>query len=124
MSQLPEVAQIEGALAMYEGSLKYGYRNYRHSPVRASVYTDALRRHLVKWETGQDYDEISGINHLGSVIACAAILLDAEAHDSLIDDRDISWSVVSDYLAESQAIVRELQKLYGTDTRLLDEREG
>lgn len=123
MSQLPEVAQVEAALAMYEGSLKYGFRNYRYAPVRASVYVDAIRRHLCKWESGQDHDPASHVHHLGNVMACAAILMDAAAHQSLIDDRD-QTEVGADYIDAAKAVVRNLQRLYGTDTRLLPDRDN
>jgi hypothetical protein len=40
---------MELGVSMLEGSLKYGRHNYRVAGVRASVYYDALQRHMVSW---------------------------------------------------------------------------
>jgi len=56
LSLYPHTAIVHGALAMTEDHLKYGGYNYRVSGVKASVYIAALRRHLLKWEAGQNVD--------------------------------------------------------------------
>lgn len=59
----------------------------RSSPISASVYRGALDRHLKSWWNGEDKDPKTGVPHLASVIAGAAILLDAELAGKLMDDR-------------------------------------
>lgn len=69
------------------GAKKYGAFNYRENKVAASVYTDALTRHLILWNAGQDNDAESEVSHLGHIMACCSILIDAQAAGNLIDDR-------------------------------------
>jgi len=121
LSMLPEVAILHGSLGMYEGSLKYGFRNYREYPVRASVYVDAILRHLLDYANGIDADDETTVKHLGSAIAGCAILLDSEAHGTLIDDRHKSKIAAAEF-KKGIEIVARLQALHGTDTRLLEER--
>jgi len=56
--------------------------------VRASVYVAACARHLAEWLEGQDEDAKSGLHPLAHALACLAIILDAEAAGTLIDDRN------------------------------------
>ena len=69
------------------GASKYGAFNYRDKDVAASVYVDAMLRHLLAWNGGQDIDEESGVSHLGHVMACAAILIDAQELNKMVDNR-------------------------------------
>jgi Domain of unknown function (DUF5664) len=87
MGQVPPVAIAHEAAAMLDGTLKYGYRNYRDKKVRATVYIDAALRHLYAWLEGEEVASDSGVHHLGHARACLGILLDAQAHDTLLDDR-------------------------------------
>lgn len=123
MNMLPEAAIVHGSLAMLEGALKYGKKNYRHYPVKASVYLDAIERHKEKYASGEDADKTTRVKHLGSIIAGASILLDAELHGTLIDDRDYS-DKVSGMIDQTAEIVQHLQSIYGTDTRLLEDRNN
>ena len=84
---VPDTITAEVALAYLEGSVKYGRFNWRVAGVRASIYNDALRRHLMRWWNGEDRDRNTRVKHLASVIACAGILLDAELCGKLTDDR-------------------------------------
>lgn len=124
LGQVPTVAMVECALSMTQGSLKYGYRNFRYADVKASVYIAAMKRHIAMYEAGEDMDPDTedACSHLGSVMACAAILLDAESHDSLIDDREES-DVEPDYIDDAKERVALLQEKYGTDMRLLEDRD-
>ena len=72
-----------------EGADKYGPFNWQDTPVQASIYYDAMMRHLLAWYTGQDVDPHSPSNglHLASVRASAGILIDAFATGRVIDDR-------------------------------------
>lgn len=96
---LPAVARIWGAVAMYcgnflsprkDGHTGYGPYNWRRTEVRATVYLDAMERHLLALRDGQWLDPASPggrVPHLGFIIAGAAVMLDAEASGTLIDDR-------------------------------------
>lgn len=84
---VPTTIQAEDGLAMLEGALKYGRHNYRAAPVRASVYIDALRRHLNRWIEGEDIDAESNLSHLTKARACLGIMRDAQICGTLIDDR-------------------------------------
>lgn len=85
---LPPVALEQAAWVHKLGAKKYGPWNWRRSKVLASTYISAALRHLqTQWATGQDTDAESGLSHLAHVIACCNILLDAQHHDCLVDDR-------------------------------------
>ena len=83
----PETATATGCLGLLEGALKYGRSNWRETGVRASIYVDALRRHVAAWFEGEDDDPDSGMPHLGHALACLAIIIDAQAAGRLNDDR-------------------------------------
>jgi hypothetical protein len=74
------------------GADKYGIRNWRVDPIRASTYIAAIQRHLDAWAEGEDWDQDSGQSHLAHIRACCAVALDAKMHDTLIDDREITES--------------------------------
>lgn len=84
---LSAVAKAEWALAQFAGMLKYGSWNWRSAGVRASVYLSAMERHLEAYKSGEELDPVDGSHHLGNIMACAAILLDAKAAGKLNDDR-------------------------------------
>lgn len=83
----PETATIYGALGLLEGACKYGRSNWREAGVRASIYVDALRRHVAAWFEGEENDPDSGLPHLCHALACLAIIVDAKHKDKLVDDR-------------------------------------
>ena len=112
LSLFPHTAIVHGALAMTEGHLKYGGYNYRISGVKASVYIAALRRHLLKWESGQNWDLKTLVHHLGSVIACAGIIIDAEECGKLIDDRPPAVPDIDELLDRAEQITQHLHKIY------------
>lgn len=87
LSLCPEAALVAWAGAMKLGANKYGAWNWRQTGVAASVYADAMARHWAAWKEGEDLDPESRLSHLGHVMACCAILLDAQANGVLIDDR-------------------------------------
>lgn len=82
----PTTATAMGCIAMLNGALKYGRSNWRAVGVKASIYVDACQRHLAAWFEGSNTDE-EGVPHLGSALACLAILIDCEAAGKLRDDR-------------------------------------
>jgi hypothetical protein len=87
MQYVPPVALLELGLAMEHGASKYGPMNWRKDPVSASTYYDALMRHAFQYWDGNDRDLESKRKHLACIMASCAILLDAEASGTLIDDR-------------------------------------
>jgi hypothetical protein len=92
LSAVPAIAIAHESLAMLDGEIKYGFRNWRAKDVKARIYIDAAMRHITSWLEGEEVAEDSGIHHLGHARACLGILLDAQAHGNLIDDRAPSAS--------------------------------
>jgi len=93
---IPENVLGEVSLAFLEGARKYGASNWRIAGVRASVYVDALRRHLGAWWNGEDIDKDSGLSHIVKAIACLIIIRDSMLQKNIVDDRppktvDIDW---------------------------------
>lgn len=84
---LSPVASAHWALAQFAGLLKYGAWNWRAAGVRNSTYISAMRRHIDAYESGEDFDPVDLTHHLGNIMACSAIILDAEAAGKLTDDR-------------------------------------
>lgn len=84
---VPDTLSIMACPSFLEGALKYGQFNWRIYGVKLSIYISALERHLKKFKNGEDRDPRTLVHHLSSVIACAAIILDAEACKMLTDDR-------------------------------------
>ena len=87
MANVPPVALVHLMMAHADGVKKYGQMNWRDTNVPATIYYDAAMRHLMKWLDGQELDADSGVHHLGHVMACCAIILDAQASNRLSDDR-------------------------------------
>lgn len=98
----------EVGLAMLEGALKYGRHNYRVAGVRASVYYDAVDRHLSAWWEGQDIDPVSGLSHVTKAIAGLMVLRDSMLQGNWNDDRppktsDLNW--VDDLNKKTEALL-------------------
>lgn len=84
---VPDTAIIHMAMAFKDGAKKYGPYNWREKKVSASIYAAAIARHKAQWYNGEDKDKISNVKHLASIMACCAILIDAEVCGNLIDDK-------------------------------------
>lgn len=69
------------------GANKYGERNWRLDKILASTYEGAILRHFTAWANGEDIDPESGWSHLYHIRACCALVLDADMHGTLVDDR-------------------------------------
>ena len=87
MGAVLPVAIAHESLAMLDGELRYGYRNWRANPVVARVYIDAAKRHINSWEEMEELAPDSGVHHLGAARACLGILLDAQETGNLVDNR-------------------------------------
>lgn len=106
----PSPAQYEQGLAHLDGACKYAGHNWRIAGVKASVYIEAIDRHNKKFKEGEDRDPDSPggmVHHLGNIMACAAIMLDAIAVGKLIDDRPPSLSAgwMDGYHERAKAII-------------------
>lgn len=106
-STVPSEVIAEIGLAMMEGARKYGRHNYRIAGVRASVYYDALFRHITAWWEGEDIDPDSGLNHVTKALSTLTVLRDAMINEKLTDDRPPSLKVgwVSDLNKKAAEII-------------------
>lgn len=73
--------------AQFDGYLKYTEVNWRKDPVEVMTYVDGALRHLRLYENGEEYARDTKVKNLGAVMACCAIMIDAELHGTLIDNR-------------------------------------
>lgn len=87
ISSIPPIAVFALGKAMQDGEFKYGRYNWRDTGSTSSVFFDAMGRHLFAWYSGEDHAKDSKIHHLAHLMAGCAILLDAEFHGALNDDR-------------------------------------
>ncbi len=89
MSCVPTPVIAELGVAMLEGACKYGRHNFRAVGVRASVYYDALNRHIRSWWEGEDMDPDTGgrVHHITKAIATLTVLRDAMIRGLVEDDR-------------------------------------
>jgi len=87
VSVLPAPVIGELALALMEGARKYGRHNWRAAEARASVYYDAVWRHMAAWWEGEDIDQDSGLSHVTKAIASLTVLRDAMIQHKWVDDR-------------------------------------
>lgn len=92
---VPSTGIVAMAMAFKDGARKYGDYNWRIDPVDVSTYVAAAERHLKLFWDGQDIvsDNPENILNLGAVMACCAILIDAQHQGTLIDDRPPSVAV-------------------------------
>lgn len=90
LSLIPLSGQLAQWEAHYDGALKYGEVNWTLQPVEAMTYIDAAIRHLQLYKYGEKYARDTNVQNLGAVMACCAIVIDADAHGTLIDNRTIS----------------------------------
>lgn len=105
------IAKAHWALAQFAGLIKYGAWNWRVAGVRKSVYISALERHIDAVKSGEQFDPVDGTRHLGNIMACAAIMLDAEAAGKLLDDRAPIVDMRKTY-AELEALMAKLKEQY------------
>ncbi len=58
---------------------------------KASVYFDAIERHLRQWWEGEDIDPDSGVHHLIKIMGCCVVMRDSQLMGNDIDDRPIKY---------------------------------
>lgn len=107
MSCASSVGRAWTSFAMADGVRKYGSYNYRIAPVAATVYLDACSRHLEAWQDREEAADDSGCHHLGHACACLWILMDAQAHGTLIDDRPPSKGAVARLIKQLNRMMAE-----------------
>lgn len=115
MHLTPGSAKAYMAMAFLEGALKYGKYNWRVAGVRTSIYLDAMERHMEKFKNGENIDQKTLVPHLASVMACCAIILDADLVGKLNDDRP-PRAPVSELLDNLGEHVQYLQELFEEHT--------
>jgi hypothetical protein len=93
ISSTPTIGIREMGKVFELGAKKYGRYNWRLHQVSATVYYDAAWRHLSAWFDGEDLDPESGVSHLAHVMACMTILMDAQQHGMLNDNRKTAEDV-------------------------------
>lgn len=93
------LATAYGSLGLLNGE-RYGLGNFKAANVQMSIYLDAMLRHLLAFAEGQENDPKDGCPHLSAILANVAIILEARACGTLIDDRQITGGYI-----------RELEKL-------------
>lgn len=80
--------------------------------MRASIYVDALSRHISRWHEGEDTDSDSGLPHLAHALACLAILVDAQMVGKLEDDREFNGESYPKYLTALTPHVERLKQIH------------
>lgn len=104
LTKIPPVALIHMADAMMDGAGKYDPYNWRAKDITLHGYIDAALRHILDYWEGEECAPDSLAKHLGHAMATLAIVLDAQAHGCLIDDRPKSDE--GKVIAEAMAIVK------------------
>ena len=109
---LSPIASAHWALAQFAGALKYGFYNWRGTTVKSMVYASAAKRHIDAYISGEEFDPVDGTHHLGNVMACCAIVLDAEEAGTLDDDRPpvVGIRRVYAWVETQMAVLREKYK--------------
>ncbi len=102
LTLIPQTAIAHMAFAMMEGGRRYGEYNWRVKPIQARTYIAAAGRHLAAWLDGEEEASDSKAHHLAHAMATIAIVLDAQIHGTLVDDRPLRGraSEVLEELAE------------------------
>lgn len=99
------------AVGLSNGAGKYGIANYKGTDVQMSIYMSAILRHLFSIMEGEEHDPVDGTPHFGAIMANCAIILDARAAGTLIDDRPIAGGYLKE-LDNLTEIYRNLQELH------------
>lgn len=108
---VPDTLLIFAAMAFTEGDAKYGMYNFRVAGVRASIYIDALGRHMMKFKNGEWADKVTLVPHLASAAACIAILIDGFVLDNITDDRPYPLDLDVE-IANAEDVIAHVRKLH------------
>lgn len=105
---LPLAGMIEQSHAHLDGNLKYKFENWNDIPVESLTYIGAALRHLELYKYGERRTRDTNVHNLGGVMACCAILIDAELNGNLIDNTRHS-KAACDLMHDGEAVVKTLQ---------------
>jgi hypothetical protein len=97
VAAIPPIAIMALGSAMQTGADKYGYFNWRDTSVTATVFYNAVIRHMEQWFSGEDFASDTGVHHLAHAMAGCAIMLDAMMNDVFKDDRPRGVPLGDDY---------------------------
>ena len=122
LGYMPLSAKLACSEALFDGRLKYGPHNWRDIAIEAETYIEAAFRHLELYKVGEDRTRDTKVLNLGAVMACCAILIDAEVHGALIDNRRHSPEE-ADLLHEAEKWVAHLQEAQVERDRLKAKQE-
>lgn len=110
----PAIPYYEYSRVHLQGALKYGPFNWRDDPITMSTYLEALERHVKLLKEGQDRAVDTGERHLAHIMTDASILIDAEYHGTLNDDRkknkQDSGAILDQYFEDNQARVKAIRE--------------
>lgn len=116
---IPTIPYLEYGLAHLQGALKYGAFNWRDDPISISTYVEAAIRHVELYKSGQKVASDTGIHHLAHAMTCFSIIIDAEAHGTLIDDRFtyrdnngqvLPYEILEGYIKEAESRVKVIRE--------------
>lgn len=111
LNLVPDTVSIYAAMSFAEGASKYGAYNWRAAGIRFSIYNSALERHRIKLWNGEWADPATGVPHLASIIACAAIIADAKLCGKLVDDRP-PRAEMAKLIEESETTIAGVVKMF------------
>ena len=78
-------AAIYEARVLEYGGKKYAPLNWKKGGKPDSEYLDALMRHLMTWQNGEEFDPESGCNHLGHAKFNLDALIDLNYPNRAVD---------------------------------------
>ncbi len=102
----PGLATAYGCIGLMNGGMRYGYGNYKATPVSMSIYLAAILRHTYALIEGQEFDEVDGSPHIGAILANCAIIVEARAVGTLVDDRPLTGG----YLKEAEELTKHVAR--------------
>lgn len=86
ISLVPSELVLGAARAFDFGAKKYSSHNWRKGIPTSKLY-DALQRHLLAWNDGEDVADDSKLDHLDHAAACLAMLMTTVKGHREMDDR-------------------------------------
>ena len=116
---IPPYAMYPWALAQLHGALKYGHLNWRKDPISASTYLNAAQRHLDLYKEREQCAGDSHVHHLAHVMACCAIVIDAEKYGTLIDDRTDKPMDLEKAFEDMSEVAKFLYEKWGPKEKVL-----
>lgn len=112
----PDTSLVTGVMiahladALTDGAEKYGVANWREISVQARTYCSAADRHVRAWLDGEEAASDSHVHHLAHAAASLLILLDAQIHGSMIDNRQMPGKTAGEFLRLAQQRAARLEE--------------